>query len=213
MEMERSLSAGHRGEWRQPDPRDSRQPMIPHAERGVPVVGGGMETRSGALDARYRAMEHARHGSGVVVSEPVKASSRDWRGDPNADIQARQRDAMDSRSRDRGRGMDSKSAGHVYDARDRGVPPRESAAAHGAWGGEAMHPAPMPARGMMDDRSRGAAIPREAPHPSWGVGGASLPVPYPAAGGPDRRHSGGADARYDPYKAAPPRAAGGLRRY
>lgn len=182
----------------------------------MPVVGGGLDPRAPAtaVDARYRAME-AHRGSGVVVSEPVKVSSRDWRGNPSADLQARQRDALASRSRERGRGVDSKSS--AYESRDRGIPARESAVQRGEWGGDPMHPSgPIPTRGLIDERSRGSALPRDAAHPSWGSVGA-MPVPdvrnpYGAAGGPERRHSGGADVRYDPYKAPPPRSSG-MRRY
>ncbi|KAK3732555.1 hypothetical protein QZH41_017843 [Actinostola sp. cb2023] len=219
LDIGRSISSGHRGEWRQPDPRDGRPAMLPPDRGGhVPVVGGGPDVRaSGAAEAHYRAMGHPHRGSGVVVSEPVKVSSRDWRGDPSADLQARQRDALAGRSRERGRGgLDSKSSAHVYESRDRGIPPRDAGVQRGAWGGNPIHPSgPIPGRSMMDDRSRGSAMARDAAHhPSWGSVGA-IPVSdvrNPYGGGPDRRHSSGGDVRYDPYKAQAPRSAG-MRRY
>lgn len=204
LDIGRSLASDHRGgDWRQADLRDGRPPVM-SADRGqhVPVVG--------AVDSRYGAMEHAHRPA--VVPDPVKVPSRDWRSDPNADMLA-------SRTRSRARGMDSKSAPHGYESRDRTVLSRDASAVRGAWGGDALNPSgpPLPGRGMIDDRSRGAAIPREAVPPAWAVG--SMPPvgdvrgAYGGGGGPDRRHSGGgADIRYDPYKAAAQRS-GGMRRY
>ncbi|XP_031560261.1 scaffold attachment factor B1-like isoform X2 [Actinia tenebrosa] len=205
LDIGRSLSADHRGgDWRQADLRDGR-PSVMSADRGqhVPVVGG--------VDSRYGAIEHA-HRPSAAAADQVKVTSRDWRGEPSAELLA-------SRTRSRARGMDSKSTPHGYEIRDRAVLSRDSSAVRGAWGGDSLHPSgpPLPGRGMIDDRSRGSALPREAVPSGWAVAG-SMPVAdvrgtYGAGAGPDRRHSGGGtDVRFDPYKAAAQRSSG-MRRY